>query len=76
MTPENFTYWMQGYVELVGEVPTKEQWKSIVEHLELVFTKVTATFTQESWDKLFPKEVDKGFFPDWYENHRTPTWVS
>ncbi|MBU0860269.1 MAG: hypothetical protein KKC02_09060 [Gammaproteobacteria bacterium] len=41
MTPENFCYWLQGFNELNGQVPTDDQWKSITEHLELVFKKVT-----------------------------------
>jgi len=42
MNSEPFTYWLQGFVELNGgEMPTREQWKSIVEHLNLVFKKVT-----------------------------------
>lgn len=36
-----FAYWLQGFTELHGEPPTPEQWKSIKEHLALVFTKVT-----------------------------------
>jgi hypothetical protein len=42
MTPEQFAYWLQGFVELgKGAAPTAEQWKSIAEHLETVFKKVT-----------------------------------
>lgn len=41
MTPENFCYWLQGFNELNGQTPTEDQWKSITEHLELVFKKVT-----------------------------------
>lgn len=41
MTPEQFAYWMQGFVEITGERPTKQQWKMIKEHLGLCFTKVT-----------------------------------
>ena len=42
MTPEQFTYWLQGFVELgKGAAPTAEQWKSIQEHLATVFKKVT-----------------------------------
>jgi hypothetical protein len=42
MTPEQFAYWLQGFVELgKGEAPTPEQWKSIREHLDTVFMKVT-----------------------------------
>ena len=41
MTPENFVYWLQGFVELNGNPPTPEQWQSIKEHLSLVMNKVT-----------------------------------
>ncbi|WP_110951360.1 hypothetical protein [Pseudomonas bohemica] len=42
MTPEQFAYWLQGFAELSGgERPTPEQWKSITEHLQAVFVKVT-----------------------------------
>jgi hypothetical protein len=46
MTDKEFCYWLQGFVELGGEPPTKEQWASIKEHLALVFTKVTSPFPQ------------------------------
>ena len=36
-----FAYWLQGFAELHQEPPTPEQWKSIREHLQLVFKKVT-----------------------------------
>lgn len=49
MTPENFCYWLQGYVELTlaashGNDPvhlTNEQVRTIQSHLQLVFEKVT-----------------------------------
>jgi len=42
MTAEQFAYWLQGFVELSdGTPPTKEQWRKIEEHLQLVFIKVT-----------------------------------
>lgn len=42
MTEREFCYWLNGFAELSGEAPpTKAQWKSIREHLALVFTKVT-----------------------------------
>lgn len=42
MTPENFVYWLQGYVELCGSREiTHEQWVSIKQHLNLVLNKVT-----------------------------------
>jgi hypothetical protein len=43
MSPEQFAYWMQGFVELTDvQPPTAEQWKSICEHLKTVFVKVTS----------------------------------
>lgn len=42
MTPEQFAHWLQGFVELTEwKQPTPEQWKSIAEHLQTVFVKVT-----------------------------------
>ena len=42
MDANNFAYWLNGFAELSGDnPPTKAQWKSIKEHLALVFTKVT-----------------------------------
>ena len=50
MTPEQFTYWLQGFVEVTGnpamtsDRPTDEQWKIIKDHLQTVFHKVTPTY--------------------------------
>lgn len=42
MTPEQFTYWLQGFVELCPEnPPSLEQWRSIQAHLQTVFWKET-----------------------------------
>ena len=41
MTPDQFTYWLQGFAELNEAPPTAEQWQSIREHLALVFEKRT-----------------------------------
>ena len=42
MTPENFTFWLQGFFELTDtEELSKEQVAMVKEHLQLVFTKVT-----------------------------------
>jgi hypothetical protein len=46
MTPEQFTYWLQGFVEMCGEMPTEEQWDMIKEHLQLVFDKKTIDFNK------------------------------
>jgi len=47
MTPEQFVYWLQGFAELdeYNSPPSKEQWKSIKEHLALTFNKVTSPIT-------------------------------
>jgi hypothetical protein len=42
MTPENFAYWLQGFVELHdSEKLSKEQWASIKDHLKLTMNKQT-----------------------------------
>lgn len=41
MTNEQFTYWLQGFVELHGGQPNPSQWKMIKEHLKTVFKKIT-----------------------------------
>lgn len=42
MTERDFAYWLTGFVELTqGQTPNPAQWKSICEHLDLVFKKVT-----------------------------------
>ena len=41
MTPEQFAYWLNGFAELNQAPPTEAQWKSINEHLQTVFKKVT-----------------------------------
>lgn len=44
MTPEQFTYWLQGFAELNPDTPPNAtQWKQIQDHLNLVFKKVTPT---------------------------------
>lgn len=45
MKPEEFCRWLQGFAELNGDPPTPEQWKSIKEHLQLIYTKVTPPVT-------------------------------
>ena len=52
MTPKQFTYWLQGYAELNDAPPNAEQWKSIREHLALVFNKVTPPFVHRSPSQL------------------------
>ncbi|EPV8688277.1 hypothetical protein ACWAUP_001950 [Pseudomonas aeruginosa] len=45
MTPEQFAYWLQGFVELNGATPNETQWLQIKDHLTLVFEKQTPTRT-------------------------------
>ena len=45
MNHNQFTYWLQGFVEMNGgKQPTKEQWQIIKDHLKLCFNKVTPTY--------------------------------
>ena len=45
MTPEQFTYWLQGFNEITnGLPPTAEGWKVITDHLALVFKKETPKY--------------------------------
>ena len=48
MTDMQFCYWLQGFVELNGGEPTPEQWKSIKEHLQTVFVKVTPSLLTQT----------------------------
>lgn len=42
MTERDFCLWLNGFAELTGTTqPTEAQWKMIVEHLGLIFNKVT-----------------------------------
>ena len=44
MSPENFCYWLQGWLEIQDPKQiTEPQIKEIQNHLDLVFTKVTPT---------------------------------
>ena len=54
MTSEQFTYWLQGYVELNGTAPTEAQWASIKEHLQLVFKKETSPYVWGTQQTIVP----------------------
>jgi hypothetical protein len=63
MTPDQFTYWLQGFAEINQEAPTKEQWEVIKDHLQLVFKKETPVYNRptkgEKWPSSFPPlEID------------------
>lgn len=62
MTPEQFTYWLQGFVEVDNAMtPNKdlpvEQWQVIKDHLKTVFHKVTPPYNFE------PTPIPNKYFP-------------
>lgn len=47
MTSDQFTYWLQGFVEMNnGNMPNSWQWQMIKDHLQLCFNKVTPPYQQ------------------------------
>ena len=48
MSPENFVYWLNGFIELDGSLPTEQQWYSIKDHLKLVIDKKTTVRNVEA----------------------------
>lgn len=60
MDAQNFAYWLQGFVELNGgQMPSEEQWRSICEHLGLVFNKVTKPVVVDNKTRITPEPVPK-----------------
>ena len=43
-TPEEFAFWLQGYVEINGNLPDEVQWAVIVNKLGTVFNKQTPLY--------------------------------
>jgi hypothetical protein len=82
MSPEQFAYWLQGFAELTeGTPPTPEQWKSINEHLQTVFVKLTPQLGMprtigpvfaDTARHLTPQERIDRFFPGPFD-YRTTT---
>ncbi len=48
MKTRDFAYWLQGFVEITGDMdrPSEKQWTIIKDHLQLVFTKETPDRTE------------------------------
>lgn len=75
MTPERFTDWLQGFVEIQqSESITDTQWLIIKDHLKLVFDKKTPDRTD--FGHLFdrPKTVEligKNVDPSYWVNNVT-----
>jgi hypothetical protein len=61
MNAQDFAYWLHGFVELTqGQTPNPAQWKSICEHLDLVFKKVTPPVGEVKVDiKVDTKDAEK-----------------
>jgi hypothetical protein len=58
MTPQDFTYWLQGFVEVTNaESISDTQWRMIKEHLALTTKKVTHTSISSPTD--LSKWLDK-----------------
>jgi hypothetical protein len=53
MSPENFIYWLNGFVEMGGERPTDEQWLIIKEHLVLAMSKKTMLSISQNQPPLY-----------------------
>jgi hypothetical protein len=61
MTPENFTSWLQGFVEISNaQFLGRKQTQILKDHLNLVFTKVTP-------DRNGIKSVDNPYIADTFE---------
>lgn len=67
MTPEQFTYWLQGFMETADPKSIDEKQTQIIkDHLALVFNKVTPNYTQVDLNKLFHLN------PEPYDYHYNP----
>ena len=61
MDPLQFAYWLQGFAELNNGVPPNDaQWKSIRDHLNLVFKKATPTYDKPVYRDLSVTSVGSG----------------
>lgn len=59
MTPDQFTYWLQGFAEVNGAAPTREQWQIICDHLALVFKKETPKREKSELEKWLEQDAAK-----------------
>lgn len=63
MTSEQFTYWLQGFMETADpETIDAKQTQIIKDHLALVFTKETPSYSEEK-----PKQEGIVKADDWYK---------
>jgi hypothetical protein len=71
MTAEQFTYWLQGFMEICNpETLDENQTQIIKDHLKLVFDKKTPdrTITMPGTTTPFPQQFPTN--PFWQEPHR------
>lgn len=90
MSPEQFAYWLQGFVELTdGKAPSEAQWKSIKEHLSTMFKKVTPAVEKDvptksaapaiDWEKIardIQKQTEPQLPQPHWPLHPQPYWLS
>lgn len=73
MNSTDFTYWLQGFVELseADAVPNEKQWLMIKDHLKLVFDKKTP----DRSSNLFARDpLDNQKLADLISSNKTFTW--
>lgn len=77
MTAEQFTYWLQGFMEINDpETLTKRETQIIKDHLALVFDKQTPTtpgFNPNQTPPFFP-DTTTTTYPDWL--HKNTVYCS
>jgi len=75
VSPENFCFWLNGYLELSGsKTLSGGQVNIIKEHLQLVFTPATQTATMSGEEiREFVKEAKDSFYKHEYELNKPKT---
>lgn len=78
MTPEQFTYWLQGFVEISNSKSlTETEWKIIKDHLATVFNKITPNRITSPGPSVSPGTIwpNDPMKPDVYPNPNSP-WTT
>jgi len=72
MTAEQFTYWLQGFMEILDPTMIHEKETQIIkDHLKLVFTKITPSYPYIPQDSTI-QPFDFNPTPMWYTNPINP----